>query len=125
MLTATDLLYFKRRLEETRNEILARMTPQRIPSTDLNELADDVDLAAEVERQNFAEQMFGRDRKILIEVEDAIKRIETGEFGCCEGSGEEISRKRLEIQPWCRYTVVYQEKLEKITKRGRGINDEG
>jgi len=124
MLTDTDLLYFKGRLGEAKNEILSRMNPQRIPATDLNELADDVDLAAEVERQHFEEQMFGRDRKVLIEIEDALKRIENGEYGYCEGSGEEISRKRLEIQPWCRYTVIHQERLEKLTKRGRGINDE-
>ena len=125
MLSADDLLYFKDKLEEKKRELLARMR-SGLPTTDTNEMADDVDLATVIEQQHFAETMMSRDKKLLDEVEAALKRIEDDEYGYCEGSGEEISRGRLEVQPWCRYTVIYAEKQEKLQKRtGRGINDEG
>lgn len=124
MLTEQDLLYFEGKLEEKKKEILMRM-PSRMPHTDTDELSDEVDLATIVAQQNFAEQMLERDKAVLKEVDDALKRIAEGEYGYCEGSGEEISRNRLEVQPWCRYTVLHQEKLEKMMKRtGRGFTDE-
>lgn len=49
----------------------------------------------------------------LREIDDALKRIENGRYGICEGSGEVIPEKRLEALPYSRYTVQYQAELEK------------
>jgi len=45
------------------------------------------------------------ERKILIEIDDAIRRIRDGAYGICEGSGEPIKKERLEAIPWARYCV--------------------
>ena len=49
------------------------------------------------------------DRKQLILVEEALRRIDRGEYGRCQQCGEEINRKRLEVQPWARHCVRCQE----------------
>ena len=53
------------------------------------------------------------ERKILAEIDEALFRIEEGSYGICEGSGEQISKPRLEAIPWARYCVDYASLLEK------------
>jgi DnaK suppressor protein len=45
------------------------------------------------------------ERKILVQIDDALGRIEGGKYGICEGAGERIPKKRLEAIPWTRYCV--------------------
>ncbi len=40
-----------------------------------------------------------RNRKLLIKIEEAFKRIKDGTFGLCEICGEEISEERLKFRP--------------------------
>ena len=42
-----------------------------------------------------------------------------GTYGLCEGTGEPIGYSRLKLRPWARYSVEYQEELERA-ERGRG-----
>ena len=49
----------------------------------------------------------------LSEVADALKRIDDGTYGDCEGCEKEIPRKRLEVFPSARYCVECQSKIEK------------
>ena len=49
----------------------------------------------------------------LRDVNDALKRIETGTYGVCEGCEEPILKKRLEVFPSARYCVKCRSKLEK------------
>jgi DnaK suppressor protein len=55
----------------------------------------------------------------LAEIEEALARIKAGTYGICEGSGKPIPLKRLEVFPAARYTVEYQEELERQQKFGR------
>jgi DnaK suppressor protein len=52
----------------------------------------------------------------LAEIGDALKRIEDGTYGICEGSGKPIPRKRLEAFPSARYCIEYQEELERAQR---------
>ena len=49
----------------------------------------------------------------LREVTDALKRIDSGAYGVCEGCSEPILRKRLEVFPSARYCIKCQSKVEK------------
>jgi DnaK suppressor protein len=49
----------------------------------------------------------------LKDVGDALKRIEDGTFGICEGCEEPISKKRLEVFPAARYCIACKSKIEK------------
>jgi DnaK suppressor protein len=52
------------------------------------------------------------ERRLLVQIEDALGRIETGTYGICEGTGKPISKARLEAQPWARYSVEYAKMVE-------------
>ncbi len=45
------------------------------------------------------------ERRLLLEIEDALDRIEEGVYGICEGSGEMIPLARLRAIPWARYCL--------------------
>jgi DnaK suppressor protein len=49
----------------------------------------------------------------LRDVTDALRRIEQGTYGVCEGCEEPILNKRLEVFPSARYCVKCRSKLEK------------
>lgn len=53
------------------------------------------------------------ERKILLEINDALNRIEDGTYGICESRGEQIPKQRLKAIPWARYCVACATLLEK------------
>jgi len=53
------------------------------------------------------------ERKILLEIYDALRRIEDGTYGICESRDEQIPRGRLKAIPWARYCVACATLLEK------------
>ena len=91
---------------------------------DKNEMFDEVDLASMTTEQNLTFKLLDRDRKLLAEIEHALGKIDSGDYGYCEGTGEPIPKRRLEVRPWCRHSVKYKEQLERMKKSGRGVGDE-
>ena len=57
--------------------------------------------------------MTSTEQDTLIEVNEAIQRIELGTYGICESTGEPIPAERLAAMPWTRYTVEAQAMMEK------------
>lgn len=53
------------------------------------------------------------ERKLLMEINDALGRIEDGTYGICQGRGEPIPKQRLKAIPWARYCVACATLLEK------------
>ncbi len=57
------------------------------------------------------------DRKMIREIDAALKRIEDGTYGVCELSGEPIKLDRLEELPWARYSIEAARELERYAPR--------
>ncbi len=72
--------------------------------------------SAETDR-SFMLRLRGREQKLLKKIEDAMERIDAGEYGSCEACGEEIGIKRLEARPvttMCIECKTEQEEEEKL-----------
>src|SRR3712207_7525620 len=54
-----------------------------------------------------------RQRKLISKIDSALRRIDTGEYGFCEVTGEPISLGRLEARPIATMTVEAQERHER------------
>jgi DnaK suppressor protein len=54
-----------------------------------------------------------RQRKLVSKIDAALRRIESGEFGYCEMTGEPISLKRLDARPIATMTLEAQERHER------------
>jgi DnaK suppressor protein len=50
---------------------------------------------------------------LIAQIEKALERIENGEFGYCELTGEPIDVRRLEVQPWATLSIKALEDIEK------------
>lgn len=114
-LSDDDLAHFRSLLLAEKKEILdkSRRVAQDI-AIDMNEMSDDVDLASVLSEQSLKLKFLDRDRKLLKSINLALEKIEDGSYGYCEGTGEPIPKKRLEARPWCRHSVPYKEKLERL-----------
>src|SRR5689334_21141345 len=62
--------------------------------------------------RDFALSMLSSDQDALYEIEQAIKRIEDGNYGICEVTGRPIPQDRLEAIPWARFSAEAQRELE-------------
>ncbi len=126
-LTREELENFRAMLYIERDKLLEKseqMVKAGNIELDKNEMLDEVDLASATTEQNLTFKLLDRDRKLLGEIEHALEKIKTGEYGFCEGTGEPIPKRRLEVRPWCRHSVKYKEQLERMKKTGRGVGDE-
>lgn len=127
LFTNDELEVFRGMLSDEKQKIMEK-AKQALQSgniaLDKEEMYDEVDLASATIEQNLMFRLLDRDRKLLSEIEHALTKIDSGEYGYCEGTGEPIPKRRLELRPWCRHSVKYKEQLEKMKKSGRGVADE-
>ena len=57
-----------------------------------------------------------RQRKLVAKIDSALRRIEEGEFGYCEETGEPISLRRLDARPIATMSLEAQERHERREK---------
>ncbi len=70
------------------------------------------DLGTDNFQQEFSLELMDSERKLLVEIDDALNRIANRTYGICEGTGKPITKARLEAQPWARYSIEYARMLE-------------
>jgi RNA polymerase-binding transcription factor DksA len=91
------------------------------------------DIGTDSYEQEFNLDLMAEEKKILVEIQEALKRIEDGTFGICEGLGIPIEENRLKAIPWTRYSMEYARmlesgqviKLQNFKRRPIDINREG
>jgi len=76
-------------------------------------IAQDVgDKAESSYTKEFLLSLSDSERQKLILIDEALKRVETPEFGICQSCGAIISKKRLNVVPWTPLCIVCQQKEE-------------
>lgn len=118
-----QLNFFKEHLLNWRSELtgLSEEIMQDLKEGDLRE-ADPVDygsLQAQKERGILAKR---RNNQLIGQIEHALYRINQGEFGYCEMTGEEIGIKRLIAMPLATLSIEAQELLERKSRRLYTLN---
>ncbi len=105
---------FKKMLLEQRTKVLNRSMARGTEAFRMNadDLVDENDHAAAVVQQGLNLEVQERDRQLLMEIDRALMKIETGSYGLCEDTEEPIDEARLEANPWTRYSVEAAERRE-------------
>jgi DnaK suppressor protein len=101
----------RKRLQALRDEILKAIGWNETESRGGGAM-DEIDQANELIEKEMGFLMSSNMSNNLAEVEEALDRIDKNEYGKCQHCGAEISSKRLEVQPFARYCVPCQEKME-------------
>lgn len=112
-----QLEYFRRKLIEWKNDILAdnRDTIEALQDG-TRAIPDVADRASEETDRALELRTRDRQRKLVGKIDAALRRIEEGEFGFCEITGEPISLKRLDARPIATMTLEAQERHERREK---------
>jgi DnaK suppressor protein len=115
-----QLSYFSRKLHGWKDEILkeSRETMTALASGPIQE-ADLTDRASSETDWGIHLRTRDRQRKLIAKIDAAIRRIETGDYGFCEVTGEPISLARLEARPIATMTIEAQERHEKNERISR------
>lgn len=113
------LAHFRNKLTWWREQLLAEM------NTTIHHLKEDSAMPADPNDRASQEEEFSlelrtrdRERKLIAKVEEAIKRIDDGDFGYCSVTGEEIGLERLEARPTATMTVEAKAMQELREKQG-------
>ena len=110
--------YFKQKLTNWKNELLKESSQTLNNLQNENEVKSDItDRASEEIDRAFELRTRDRERKLLIKIDSALKRIDDGSYGYCEETGEPISIKRLEARPVATLSIEAQEMHERAEKR--------
>ncbi|AOY92020.1 RNA polymerase-binding protein DksA [Cupriavidus sp. USMAA2-4] len=107
-----QLAFFKHRLEQLRDDILknADQTTEHLRETVI--VPDPADRATIEEEHALELRTRDRERKLLKKVEQALVRIESGEYGWCEETGEPIGVPRLLARPTATLSLEAQQRRE-------------
>lgn len=112
-----QLEYFKQKLQKWREELLkdSRETLTHLREENWNE--SDVTDRASVETETSIElRTRDRYRKLIDKIENTIARINSGDYGYCEETGEEIGINRLEARPVATLCIDAQMRHENYEK---------
>ena len=108
-----QLAFFRARLEKMRDEVLAHAQEAADElRVEVTVLADPADRATIEEEHNLEQYTRERERKLLKSVAQAIARIDSGEYGWCEETGDPIGIARLLASPTASLPVEAQERQE-------------
>jgi len=112
--------YFRRKLLDWKDSILreSRETLVQLQTDSLRE-PDVTDRASSETDWGIELRTRDRQRKLIAKIDAAIRRIDEGEYGYCEVTGEPISLARLEARPVATMTVEAQERHERNEKVSR------
>lgn len=112
--------FFRQRLTAWREELLREsgVTLQNMQTTSVQE-ADIADRASQESERTLELRTRDRERKLISKIDDALRRIETGEYGYCEDTGEPIGVGRLIARPIATLSIEAQERHERMEKTHR------
>ena len=122
-MTEDDYKEFEERLQDERRKVLKEMGHLETTVLKVNPRDSAGDLSAysfhmadagtdAMEREK-AFMFASTEGRLLMEVDEALRRLFRGEYGRCESCGSAIARARLELVPYARLCVPCKEKEER------------
>ncbi len=117
-MNSLQLEYFRLKLLAWRKELMdeSRETLDHLHEENWHQ-ADIADRASLETEAGVELRTRNRYLKLISKIDAAIRRIEDGDYGYCEESGEPIGLKRLEARPVATLSIEAQERHEKSEKQ--------
>ncbi len=83
------------RIQELRSEAGKTVEDMEVDET----FPDPTDRASMESNRNSVLRIRDRERKLIFKIEEALRRLDDGEYGICEECGEKIGIERLKARP--------------------------
>jgi len=120
--TSIDTEQFRDALLAERQRVEHALTTLRDEhSGSLDDEVEEVAATAESHLADTASATLGREidytlgdnaEQVISEIDAALQRIESGDYGVCASCGREIPRERLEANPWASLCIDCKRKAE-------------
>ena len=112
-----QLEYFRQKLLAWKKSIVLQSvdTLEDLRQGGLNQ-PDEVDRASLETDKSLDLRTKDRIRKLISKIDEALERIEDGNYGYCEETGEPIGIDRLEARPVATLSIEAQERHERMEK---------
>src|SRR5271155_5239633 len=117
------LVKAREQLLETKNKLLGEIDSELRAERESNkdEGMDTYDLASEERDREINVFLSDRERVKLQQIDDALERLDAGNYGVCESCGLEIAEERLEAMPFSRLCRDCQQDQEREAKSQRRV----
>ena len=111
-MNAQHLEFFRRRLTDLEKELRANADQTTVNLRETTVVPDPADRATIEEEHALELRTRDRERKLLKKVQAAIKRIDDGDYGYCEETGDPIGVARLMARPTATLSLEAQQRRE-------------
>ena len=110
----TEMEEFRKKLLNMRERLWIEVKHKHAEASEIQDtgVPDPGDASMTDDLRDFLHVLSDTKREQILEIDEAIRRIENGSYAICGRCEEEISKKRLEVQPFTRYCVSCKEELE-------------
>ena len=116
-MNADHLEFFKDRLLQMQQELLSNANATTSHLQEQEATPDPADRATLEEEYALELRTRDRERKLLLKIQSTLKKINAGDYGYCEDTGEPIGLKRLLARPTASLSVEAQERRERMKKQ--------
>jgi len=111
-LAPTQAEYFRKKLEILREDLLSTVGKKREEALPESEVGDEGDVASQSVARDLVFEQTDTEKRLLDEVDAALRRIEKNTYGLCESCGAKIKIIRLKYMPYARYCIKCQARFE-------------
>ena len=113
-----QLEYFRQRLLQWRAELVeeSKQTIENLRE-EVRDIGDEAERATRETENSLELRTRDRYRKLIAKIDSTLKRIDTGDYGYCIDTGEEIGLERLEARLTAERTIDAQERWEHLQKQ--------
>lgn len=112
-----QLAFFRELLVNLQNELIENASITTGHLQEHESAPDPADRATQEEEYALELRTRDRERKLLVKVQAAIRKIDEGDYGYCLDTGEPIGLKRLLARPTATLSVEAQERREHLKKQ--------
>ncbi len=114
-------------LIEMREELVLEIARRSKATTEgaQQDIGDIVDSVSEERTRELEMILTDREKKKLLQIDEALERIEDSSYGLCEECDVKIPKARLKVVPFAKYCVECQEKMEREEKYLREESEDG
>ncbi|MEZ4601769.1 MAG: TraR/DksA C4-type zinc finger protein [Syntrophotaleaceae bacterium] len=118
-LTEEQLDELRQLLLTKRQEVIKSIDLMRVRDFESNpdDNMEEIDQASTNQMQTVQLRVLEKEYKLLREVNRALEKFNTGDYGLCEGTEEPIGYPRLKVRPWARYSIDYAEEKERMDRQ--------
>ena len=116
-MNADHLEFFKDRLLQMQQELLSNANATTSHLQEQEATPDPADRATLEEEYALELRTRDRERKLLLKIQSTLKKIDAGDYGYCEDTGEPIGLKRLLARPTATLSLEAQERRERMKKQ--------